>query len=445
MGCGGSSNRVRPVASSSKTLTDLPVEMLHKIFDELDTEVLLTSLYGLSVGLDQAICNYDRYDWNLQWMSMKCFDQMCSIIRPEQVTQLTLVGDKTSSDLLQLFLDRFPTDAFVRLQSLRLLRISYDDPIQRILLPLTKDSVSQLSSIEIIENPGFYNGVVFGVLQYVLQKTSLRIFRASVPLNSVMPPKNCTVEHLQCGYPCSLEFLRATFANLPSLKTMEMDDIDELEDSDSENNSNDNSSESNNEAEEVDDDLSDSLSPRTKLSMVASTVQLTSLVIHSYSLPMNFLQWFVEPLKALKQLRLVTCRSYGDPTILDGDRWSQISRQWEKFQFVFNVDLGDEDGSESDQYCLSFRTPFWLDIKRWFVAYFYRRGKALFHTIPCPYSSYLVDYDEDVRRWGSTVPEELSSQALVMSKTTQLSIDASHMREFTIDPFRVGSGSVFCD
>ncbi|CAF4685368.1 unnamed protein product, partial [Rotaria socialis] len=121
MGCICSNAVVVPLGTISQLLEppnieDLPVEIIYKILDELDIDTIFVSLYHSCKRFDEILSTYDNYHLNLSAISLNNFDLICSRIRPEQVTKLTLSDDENSPGLVALFLLRFSMNAFVRLR-----------------------------------------------------------------------------------------------------------------------------------------------------------------------------------------------------------------------------------------------------------------------------------------------------------------------------------------
>jgi hypothetical protein len=108
---------------------------------------------------------------------------------------------------------------------------------------------------------------------------------------------------------------------------------------------------------------------------------------------MNDIERMMSNLPHLKHLELIA-NSNND--VADGHRWQIKVKSLVTFKFMFNllVELKSQD-------LHSFRTPFWLEEKRWFVAYTHKRLVSVPHFI-------ATETDEDFRLpLDSTVPDNI--------------------------------------
>ncbi|CAF4280501.1 unnamed protein product [Rotaria sp. Silwood2] len=102
----------------------LPVELVHSIFNYLLGNDIFYALFNLSPYLDFIIVNYDRYCLNFNSCHKSQFDFVCCHIRPDQVVSLTLSDANDTPDQSKLFFSYFKDiEHFVRLRSLRILQI----------------------------------------------------------------------------------------------------------------------------------------------------------------------------------------------------------------------------------------------------------------------------------------------------------------------------------
>ena len=114
------------------SLPTLPVEMIHRIFDDLDSTTIFLSVRDVCQSLRAATKTYHRYELDLSLLSKPDFYRLLSIIRPECVTALSLSGGEMTPGQIGLFLLLVNIRLFTRLRSLTLLEI--DEPYLRIFL-----------------------------------------------------------------------------------------------------------------------------------------------------------------------------------------------------------------------------------------------------------------------------------------------------------------------
>lgn len=228
---------------------DVPVELLHDLFDYFLAHELLYSFRHVSDYIDGALRSYSAYRWNFQSIGKREFDLVCRHIHPEQVISLVLPDDNDTPGLPRLFLSRFRIEQFVQLQALSL---------------ISTDLHSSLS-----------------ILSQLNQLSQLRSLTISTPFDPEM---------LRCYQ-----------------------------------------------------------------------LQLTSLDFPSQHLTMEEIARFLANLPALKHFELVAA---GSMDLFDGNRWKIFTQSLHTFHFQFLAPT-----RLSEDILQSFRTPFWLEEKHWFVAY----------------------------------------------------------------------------
>ena len=89
---------------------------------------------------------------------------------------------------------------------------------------------------------------------------------------------------------------------------------------------------------------------------------------------MNTFEQMMSNLPRLRHLELV---SHCDNDVIDGHRWHKKVNKLDTFNFMFHI----SDELQSEQLD-SFRTPFWLNEKRWYVGYMIGRFLSVPHFIP---------------------------------------------------------------
>ena len=114
---------------ANKSLTDLPLELLHRIFDHLDGRFLFCSIRCLSRQFYAALNTYDRYQLNSPRISVVAFRVISNDIPFRNIVSLSL-----RNDINQPFCKPFPALNKIcqcrRLYSLSLAEFNYDDVVE---------------------------------------------------------------------------------------------------------------------------------------------------------------------------------------------------------------------------------------------------------------------------------------------------------------------------
>ena len=128
----------------SPSLLTLPIELINRIFDYLDTRTILLSV-GFACTRLQAITNtYERLIVDLRSISKCEFHHICRILRPKNVISLILSDDDETPGQLDLFFSMYDVQQFVRLRSLSVF-LNSDTFLDRILNHAIHCSLDSLS------------------------------------------------------------------------------------------------------------------------------------------------------------------------------------------------------------------------------------------------------------------------------------------------------------
>ncbi len=405
----------------SLPLDEFPVEIIYKILDELDICTIFRSLYHVCKRFDEILSSYDQYHLNLKLISLKNFDFICSRIRSEQITKLTLSDDETSPGLVELFLKRFSMNTFIRLRSLSLTQINNEEFINQILIPIADhSSLLNFSSIKIINDDEIYSDTFVELLMSILAKPSLRkaYFDLSYNRTTSNPLpwlETCSIRHMTFIGTCTINFLRNTFTHAPQLETFITDDFDFYEENDlndvQNNQENDTNSENSEEDELVIEENinndENQLPRKEKFTSIESTNQLRSLTLSSCTFSMSKLEWVLQEIRTLKQFSLITTAGYDDESILDGHRWEILVTDIEKFKFVFSVTMLDLLLWDIDACITKFQTPFIL------------------YTLPYIDNNYVMKNESSSFEYRSTASQNSILQIQAMKNVRDLYIDTS--------------------
>ena len=101
----------------------LPVELLHNLFDYIVAHEILFTFTDVSDYVNDSLRAYSAYKLIFKSIRKADFDRVCRCIQPKQVVSLTLCDDADTPGQSQLFFSRFYIEQFVQLQSLRFIEI----------------------------------------------------------------------------------------------------------------------------------------------------------------------------------------------------------------------------------------------------------------------------------------------------------------------------------
>ncbi|CAF0945030.1 unnamed protein product [Rotaria sp. Silwood1] len=334
-----------------------PVELLHGIFHYLSAHEIFYAFTQISTYVDNVLVSYDRYSISLSSMLKHQFDLMCRLIRPEQVISITIVDNDDTPDQSKLFFSKFDIRQFINLRSYAI--ISSD---QSIFLQL--DLLCQFNHFQALTLPNISQTYwcLFGshveTIIPRLRKLITNQHPITKPLNNL---RYLTITHCYCH---NLEYLFRQMMMLRSLNiTVSLDMFTDW----------------------------------SKKIPVMNHLRRLTLGIQYGRLTMSRMNQFLSKMPRLLHFEL----RIDDPMDVIGDeqwtRWSRHSNadiedandiisghQWkylvphlQTFDFRFCL-LNRSDEKILD----SFRSPFWLEQKQWFVAYDDYQSSPCLFTVP---------------------------------------------------------------
>ena len=107
----------------NSSIEKLPVELFHRIFDNLDVETILFSIRPVCRLFQSVVKTYDRFILHFKLISKSNFNILCRLINPKNVISLTLSNDEETSDQIDLFISLVHLRQVTRLRSLTLLNV----------------------------------------------------------------------------------------------------------------------------------------------------------------------------------------------------------------------------------------------------------------------------------------------------------------------------------
>ncbi|CAM4964783.1 unnamed protein product [Rotaria socialis] len=373
---------------SCSSFESLCSTILYEIFDYLSTYNIFHAFINLNHRLKRSIHSY-RLHIDFRKMSRLKFDLICSCLRPEQVISL-IFSDEDMAGQVAVFQRHFPyfKYQFTHLRSIKFLKT------ENILCHLP-DSVTCLTFHECF---------------YVDSKLIINVI--------VGQAKSLT--HLEID---SWDISQLTKTKFPSLTRLAIDNAYINDTSDLLQRS---------KAKFVDVHLwiQNLHSPITHLKLLIGNRTLTNYnaifnfdyLSHSLTnftliclanetnFSSELIQHYLIRLSNLKSLTTIIRLGF-----IDGKQWEEFLRKSQIIKFNFHFILSENvifnhDGSKLLD---SFRSPFWLEEKRWYVAYSKRCTNTYTHisiTSVSKFLSKITDYTLEDYPPLSTVPPDLTQR-----------------------------------
>ncbi len=315
----------------------LPVEIIHRIFDNLDIQTIFFSLRYVCRRFYSIVHSYRSYHFNFESISKSKFHLICRLIPFEHVVSLTLSDKDKTHGQIQLFLSLFDLNQFIRLRSLTLIQI--EDYHLNIFLNSTRHSsfislTIDSKTLSIRQNTSL--NLLSSMIEHpTLQKLDLEMWPKD--LNELQWPMNCTLTYLRLRTSITLNQFYLILHSSPCLKTIIVKDfnIDQIY-------------------------LYD-----------GQFSQLTSLTCENGRIKMDKLEQCLALTPALVYLKLIGNGNLFDSSF-DGDRWEKLIQKHlpllEKFEFYMSVLTHvNFDTNNIEQMISFFETTFWIDEKHCFV------------------------------------------------------------------------------
>lgn len=125
-------------------LDNIPVEILHRIFDHLDAHTIIVSIRAISKRYYGVVNSYNRFQLNFDSNKKSFIECMARIIQPSNVTSLILSNEyKITRWCSKWFLKAFDISKFTRVHSLTFNKVNHNE-IMKILQNISIDSLISL-------------------------------------------------------------------------------------------------------------------------------------------------------------------------------------------------------------------------------------------------------------------------------------------------------------
>ncbi|CAM4923241.1 unnamed protein product [Rotaria socialis] len=338
------------------SLTNLPLELIHRIFDYCDILTIL-SVRVTSKYLYLAANAFDRYDLDNNYASENTLSLITRFIRLQNFVSLNLSSGYVTDDSFTELMSHIDIRQLIRLRSLTLSNLS-DVKLKQILSMVNSESLLSLSiQFDVKKYSGVFN-ILSSAITRLIALQRLHLNTVGYKEMQIAWPTNCSLKYAIIDT-CTYNQYRVMIHSLPHLESVSIEDCT----------------------------LNEYNGKTLLLSAPTLHPSLKSLTMAKSRLPAEYIQRLLSETPNLVNLTLISHKRQFD-SLFDGAYWENFIQinlpLLAKFEFFFESCLskvecdykGDYHYKEKDEnythtslssLILPFRTPFWLDEKRWFV------------------------------------------------------------------------------
>lgn len=335
----------------SPSLTDLPLELFYRILDHLDTNTILFHFGHVCRYFRSIIPTYNAYELNFKSSSKRYFHTVCERIHSRNISSLILSNDNHTPDQIKLFFMQFRLSEFIHLRSLTLIEIDENDFLN--LFPFVK----YLSSLTItFRNHNIRHLQTLTLLAKIITNSNLRYLDLTLANHKIQEfpwPNSCFLRTLILANHLEFRQYSTILTQAIHLNKFILHDC--------------------------------SLGEGISYMPMNTYPQLISLTFEDSVLTMDDCQVILALTPSLQSFHIV-----GGTNLVDGLRWEEFIRtkllNLKIFQFAFcgTSDEINDDASNVGSLITSFQTPFWLQVKHWFVVCYYFKQSANFSLYSLP-------------------------------------------------------------
>jgi F-box domain len=332
------------------SLVTLPVEIIYRILDHIDTGSILISFRYVCKQFHMISDTYNRYRLDVCSTLSVDIKRLAHLIQPENVISLTVQDNWCTKYNLHFFFQLFDKDRFVQLRELTLNGITARN------LDCIFDvfpSCPRLVSLSINANKSWNeekgNLLLSQMSQFQFRKLNLKNFDSL--LKNIFWKHLSTIQDITLET-CTLSQYETILNSLTDLKKLTMRDC--------------------------------LINDRNNV-IVTTYPQLISLSINDCHLSIDDIQLVISLTPSLVNLKLFSRREIFDST-LNGSFWKQFIQtnlsSLDKFQFFFSYTMRDDDITiDVDSLIHSFQTPFFSSNKIG-CDYYIQRRMINIYTLP---------------------------------------------------------------
>ena len=350
------------VSMSNKSLLDLPRELHHLIFNYIDTQTILCSVRLVCRDLYAAAETYNKLRLKFSSISISKARSIANVIQPENIISLVLVKkEQTESSPVDLFFSLYQLDQFTRLQSMTLVEINgsgLDRLFQHMIVCRLRSLSITLRRQTAIESDRIIRLISSTISQSGLKNLNLNTNNLQMVIDDVSRPIQNILRHLiirTCTYQ---EYQRILYC-CPHLRHFVLEKC-----------------------------LISSLEIVTTPFTSTSYSKLISLTLYTWSLSIDQLHFFLSLTPSLICLKIISRKS-SCLSLFDGNSWEQFIQSkllhLRTLEFFFSYQVSETTPVLSlDSILPSFKTPFWLNKKRWLVIseYHITSSEITLFTVP---------------------------------------------------------------
>ncbi len=384
------------------SLDTLPVELLHRIFDSLDAEIILISLQYVCKRLKLVTNNYNRYKLNFKSIFKHKFHQLCRGTHPKNVISLTLSDESLTPGQIGLFLSLYHIEKYTQLRSVTL--ISIEESYLNIILEHVSTTCLLASLVIHCDLNSNLNDETIRLISFVIGKNTLRKLDLTLEyatIDKLEWPAECSIQYLRISDSIQFNKFYTILRCSPHLKTMILQDciinnIDEF---------------------------------NSIISNIISFQQLTSFTLEDCDLNMAMIESLLSLIPSL--VHLTVKGSGGD--LFDGTRWERLFEiklpNLNKFEFAFQRNMGINcDVADFDSLMAPFETKFWLENKHWFVSTIGVKNSPFLNLYSIPDCVSKISFHPKANKISrSTVPMAIRN-FITMDNIRELSLDLIEMQ-----------------
>ena len=386
--------------TDSVTLSTLPVEIIHSIFDHLDGTTVLLSVRDVCRRLRATVDNYHRWKLDLTTMSKRDFYRLLVRIHPQDVTALTL-NDRETPGQIGLFLSLINIDLFTQLRSLTLVNIE-EEHLCLFLEHARSCSLTSLTLESMRLTTSEYQRIAEHLSSIISQPTFLRLgllTRDLCELNDQLEwPIECKLQYLRMAS-CTKAQMSKILLHASDLQTLYLGTTWGF--------------------------IFDNWANTPEISLKPHA-QLTSLAITSHVESIDTILSFLSFTPSLRHLKIITLEFSWLERIQCEEIIKSKLPALDKFEFYSSFFLRRSE-EETDELTLHqvispFHTPFWTEEKRWSVRcnWFPTIEIAEIYTSPICTSKYMHRNDPNTKTVSNFSTED--RQSMITKDIYQLHI-----------------------
>ena len=393
--------------TDAASLLTLPIEMIHRVFDELDAATIFVSMRDVCQQLRAVVKIYYRYnELDLTSISKPDFHRLLRRVDPECVTGLRLSDGEMTPGQIGAFLSLVDIGRFTRLRSLTLLHITGQD-LCTFLEHATGCFLTSLTLHTNMKRSLSTERIVRHLSTIIAQPSLRRLEFLTFDLCDLIDQFEWPVQCKQLQYLAMISYEKTRVVEILrhacNLEKLAIGTgIESIH-------------------------LSKKKYNRPERLLATPSPPLTSVTLSNCSLLMGDIDSFLSFTPSLRHLKIIN----SGVAFLDGSRWEELIEtklpSLNKFEFFISFNLNyDVDPMESDLSYLisSFCTPFWTEEKLWAVngCWFPHLERGEIYTPPICTSSYTYSPVETIKTFSNFTTTDIRP-SIIWKAVNQLSLN----------------------